>query len=53
VLCFLFFLGAIFFIPKDIHSLREQLRARADLELARQAGVPNHPKIQPVPAGKG
>jgi MFS family permease len=52
VLCFLFFLGAIFFIPKDIHSLREQLRARADLELARQTGVPNHPNIQPAPAGK-
>jgi MFS family permease len=52
VLCFLFFLGAIFFIPKDIHSLREQLRARADLELARQAGFPGHSNIQPVPAGK-
>ena len=29
-ICFVFFLGAIFFIPRDIQSLHEQLLARAE-----------------------
>jgi MFS transporter, Spinster family, sphingosine-1-phosphate transporter len=36
VLCFLFFLGAIYFLPKDILNLRKQLSDRAESELALQ-----------------
>lgn len=52
VLCFLFFLGAIYFIPQDVRSLREQLRIRADLEMAHQAGISGQQTIQPAPVGK-
>ncbi len=36
VLCFLFFLGAIYLLPKDIHALRQQLSERAEKELKMQ-----------------
>jgi hypothetical protein len=36
-LCFLFYLGALFFIEGDIMSLRAEMAERADLERARQA----------------
>ena len=29
VLCFIFFFGAIYFVPKDVNDLHAQLRARA------------------------
>jgi hypothetical protein len=32
--CFLLYLGALFFVPRDIRSLRFQLRQRADAERA-------------------
>jgi len=32
VLCFFFYLGALFFVPNDIRALRTQLRDRADHE---------------------
>jgi MFS transporter, Spinster family, sphingosine-1-phosphate transporter len=38
-LCFIFFLGAIFLIPKDIDSLHAQLRERAEIEKAKQGTV--------------
>lgn len=37
VLCFLFFLGAIYLLPKDIRDLRAQLTERAKTELALQS----------------
>jgi fucose permease len=37
VLCFLFYLGALFFIEGDIMSLRAEMAERAALERARQA----------------
>ncbi len=37
VLCFFFYLGALFFIERDIRSLRGQMKERADFERARQA----------------
>lgn len=39
ILCFLFFLGTIYFIPKDIRQLREQLRERAENDRAHPNGV--------------
>jgi MFS family permease len=36
-LCFIFYIGALFFIDGDIHSLRVQMQTRADDERARQA----------------
>jgi len=33
LLCFVIYLGALFFIPGDIRSLRAQLRRRAEQEL--------------------
>ncbi len=36
-LCFLFFLGAIYLIPKDLKDLRNQLHERAQIELAAQS----------------
>jgi MFS transporter, Spinster family, sphingosine-1-phosphate transporter len=36
VLCFFFYLGALFFIEKDIQSLRTEMGDRAQLELAKQ-----------------
>jgi MFS family permease len=39
LLCFVLYLGALFFVPKDIRGLRSQLRQRADTELAAQAPV--------------
>lgn len=36
LLCFVIYLGALFFIPGDIRSLRAQLRQRAEQELAGQ-----------------
>jgi MFS family permease len=35
-LCFVIYLGALFFIPRDIRGLRSQLQQRADKELAHQ-----------------
>jgi hypothetical protein len=32
VLCFLFYLGALFFIRPEAQALRDQMRARADQE---------------------
>jgi MFS family permease len=37
LLCFGLYLGALFFIPRDILGLRAQLRQRADVEKARLA----------------
>jgi MFS family permease len=37
ILCFFFYLGALFFIKGDIHSLRRQMAERAAFERARQA----------------
>lgn len=37
VLCFFFYLGALFFIDRDIDSLRSQMAERAAFERARQA----------------
>jgi len=36
-LCFLFFLGATFFIGNDIKTLRDQMAERAEMEKAKQA----------------
>ncbi len=36
LLCFVIYLGALFFIPGDIRSLRAQLRRRAEQELVAQ-----------------
>ncbi len=36
ILCFFFYLGALFFIEGDIHSLRRQMAERAAFERARQ-----------------
>jgi len=36
LICFLIYLGALFFVPADIRALRGQLRQRAETELARQ-----------------
>jgi len=35
ILCFLFILGSIFFLPKDIQTLREQMGDRARMETAQ------------------
>lgn len=35
LLCFLFILGSIYFLPKDLHMLREQMSERARLETAQ------------------
>jgi MFS family permease len=37
ILCFIFFIGAIYLLPKDIHALRQQMRERAEQE--KQATV--------------
>jgi hypothetical protein len=37
ILCFFFYLGALFFIDNDIKSLRGQMAERAAFEKARQA----------------
>lgn len=37
VLCFFLYLGALFFVEKDIKSLRAQMQSRATSERARQA----------------
>lgn len=39
LVCFLIYLGALFFVPNDIRSLRSQLRQRAETELAAQASA--------------
>jgi MFS family permease len=39
LLCFLLYLGALFFVPRDIRSLRSQLRERADSERAAMGPV--------------
>jgi len=39
LLCFIFYLGALFFIDGDIKSLRTQMTARAEQEKARQASA--------------
>jgi MFS transporter, Spinster family, sphingosine-1-phosphate transporter len=36
LICFVIYLGALFFVPKDIRALRGQLRQRAETELASQ-----------------
>jgi MFS family permease len=38
IICFCLYLGALFFVDRDIHSLRAQMQTRADDERARQAG---------------
>lgn len=38
IICFLLYLGALFFVDRDIHSLRAQMQIRADDERAKQAG---------------
>ncbi|MCL4561326.1 MAG: MFS transporter [Chloroflexi bacterium] len=38
LICFVFFLGVIKYIPRDIQNLRMQLQERAAYEQARQAG---------------
>jgi MFS transporter, Spinster family, sphingosine-1-phosphate transporter len=38
LLCFIFYLGAMFTIKHDVHTLRAQMEERATLERARQAG---------------
>jgi MFS family permease len=35
LLCFVIYLGALFFIPKDIRSLRGEMQRRADVERAK------------------
>jgi MFS family permease len=35
-LCFVFYLGALFFVDGDIHSLRAQMQGRANVEKAKQ-----------------
>jgi MFS family permease len=47
VLCFVFFLGAIYLLPKDIQELRGQLADRAKEELAQQIEV--NPELFPLP----
>jgi MFS transporter, Spinster family, sphingosine-1-phosphate transporter len=37
IICFCLYLGALFFVDHDIHSLRAQMQTRADGERARQA----------------
>jgi len=37
VLCFFLYLGALFFVEGDIHSLRAQMQTRADGERAKQS----------------
>jgi MFS family permease len=37
LLCFVFYLGAMFTIKRDVHTLRTQMEERAALERARQA----------------
>lgn len=37
LLCFFFYLGALFFVDGDIHSLRVQMQTRAEFERARQS----------------
>jgi MFS family permease len=37
ILCFFFYLGALFFVPNDIRTLRSQLKERADIERAALA----------------
>ncbi len=39
LLCFVLYLGALFFVPRDIRGLRQQLRQRAEQERAAQ-GIP-------------
>jgi MFS family permease len=39
ILCFFFYLGALFFIDGDIHTLRTQMAQRAAQVKARQAGA--------------
>ncbi|MCJ7723727.1 MAG: MFS transporter [Anaerolineales bacterium] len=39
LLCFIFYLGALFFIDGDIKSLRSQMTARAEQEKARQVSA--------------
>jgi len=49
-LCFVFFLFTIYLVPKDIESLRAQMRERADLERARLANAvkPGEKPAEPV-----
>ena len=37
LLCFVFYLGAMFTIKKDVHSLRTQMEERAGIERAKHA----------------
>ena len=39
LLCFFFYLGALFFVDGDIHTLRNQMAARAADEKARRAAA--------------
>jgi len=36
VICFVIYLGALYFVPNDIRALRSQLRQRAEAERAIQ-----------------
>jgi len=40
ILCSIFLAVAAYLVPEDIRTLREQMRERADLERAKQAGQP-------------
>ena len=54
VLCFVFFLGAIYTVPRDILHLRTQLRERADVEAARQVPVyTQYDNGDALPNGRG
>ncbi len=37
LLCFVFYLGALFFVDRDVHALRKQMAERAELERSKQA----------------
>jgi hypothetical protein len=50
ILCFLFFLGAIYLLPHDIQDLRQQLAQRAEKERMAMLEGGFKEKIAPAPA---
>lgn len=50
ILCFLFFLGAIYLLPRDIQDLRQQLAQRAEKERMAILEGDHKEKIAPVPS---